>query len=83
MSAIQAAKEFKDLMDLSEKENLGSSYTFSDTERVIFVTGVCYAIDVKFKKISKRMSPCFKIRSVATTSLKCATITRTKRLVRW
>ena len=50
MSAIQAAKEFKDLTDLSEKGNLVSSYTFLHTERVVFVTDVWYAMDVKFKK---------------------------------
>jgi len=49
-SATDAAKQFKDLMDLSEKGNLVSSYTFSDTERVIYVTDVWYSMNVQFKK---------------------------------
>ena len=49
-SATDAAKQFNDLMDLSEKGNLVSSYTFSDTERVIHVTDVWYSMTVQFKK---------------------------------
>jgi hypothetical protein len=37
-------------MDLSEKGNLVSSYTFSDVERVIYVTDVWYSMSVAFKK---------------------------------
>jgi len=50
MSATDAANQFKELMDLSEKANLVSSYTFSETERVIYVTDVWYSMTASFKK---------------------------------
>ena len=50
MSGSEAAKEFKDLMDLSEKSTLVSSYEFSETGRVIYVTDVWYSMTVAFKK---------------------------------
>jgi hypothetical protein len=50
ISATEAARQFKDLMDLSEKSTLVSSYKFSDTDRVIYVTDVWYSMTVPFKK---------------------------------
>jgi hypothetical protein len=50
LSAADAQAQFKDLMDLSEKGNLVSSYKFDDTDRVIYVTDVWYTMTVAFKK---------------------------------
>src|SRR5262249_57776832 len=50
LSAADAAAQFKDLMDTSEKADLVSSYDFSDTERVIYVTDLWNSMTVAFKK---------------------------------
>jgi hypothetical protein len=50
LSAADAAAQFKDLMDTGEKAGLVSSYDFSNTERVIYVTDVWYSMTVAFKK---------------------------------
>jgi hypothetical protein len=49
-SAADAMVQFKDLMDTAEKATLVSSYKFSDSERVIYVTDVWYSMTVAFKK---------------------------------
>ena len=50
LSAADAMVQFKDLMDTAEKATLVSSYKFSDSERVIYVTDVWYSMTVAFKK---------------------------------
>jgi hypothetical protein len=50
LSAADAIVQFKDLMDTAEKAALVSSYEFSDSERVIYVTDVWYSMTVAFKK---------------------------------
>ena len=42
--------QFKDLMDTAEKAALVSSYEFSDSERVIYVTDAWYSMTAAFKK---------------------------------
>jgi hypothetical protein len=50
LSAADASAQFKDLMDTAEEADLISSYQFSETGRVIYVTGVWYSQTVGFKK---------------------------------
>ena len=50
LSAAQASADFSSVMSTAEKANLVSSYKFSDTERVIYVTEVWYTMNVSFKK---------------------------------
>ena len=50
LSAAQASADFSSVMSTAEKANLVSSYKFSDTERVIYVTDVWYTMNVSFKK---------------------------------
>jgi hypothetical protein len=50
LSAADAMTQFRDLMDTAEKADLVSSYEFSETERVIYVTDVWYSMTVAFKK---------------------------------
>jgi hypothetical protein len=50
ISAAEAENQFKDLMDTGEKAGLVSSYAFSETERIIYVTPVWGAMTVAFKK---------------------------------
>jgi hypothetical protein len=50
MSVSEATSEFKDIMATSEKAQLVDSYTFSDTERVVYVTDLWYTQPVSFKK---------------------------------
>jgi hypothetical protein len=50
LSTVDAAAQFKDLMDTGEKASLVSSYEFSDTERVIYVTDLWDSMTVAFKK---------------------------------
>src|SRR5262249_47818580 len=50
LSAADAAAQFKELMDTGEKAQLVSSYEFSDTERVIYVTDVWNSMTAAFKK---------------------------------
>jgi hypothetical protein len=45
-----AAREFTDVMDTAERAGLVSSYQFSGTERVIYVTDLWYQMSVTFKK---------------------------------
>ena len=50
LSAAQASADFDSVMSTAEKANLVSSYKFSETERVIYVTDVWYTMNVSFKK---------------------------------
>jgi len=50
LSAADAAAQIKDLMEAGEKAELVSSYDFSDTERVIYVTDLWNSKTVAFKK---------------------------------
>jgi len=50
LSAADAIVQFKDLMDTAEKAALVSSYEFSDSERVIYVTDAWYSMTAAFKK---------------------------------
>jgi hypothetical protein len=50
ISSTEAASQFKELMDMSAKATLVSSYEFTDTDRVIYVSDVWYSMTVQFKK---------------------------------
>jgi hypothetical protein len=50
LSTADAAAQFKDLMETGEKAQLVSSYEFSDTERVIYVTDLWNSMTVALKK---------------------------------
>lgn len=50
LSAVDVAAQFKDLMNTGEKAGLVSSYEFSDSERVIYVTDVWNSMTVALKK---------------------------------
>lgn len=50
VSSEQAQKELKDLMTLSKKAELVTSYEFSDFANVVYVSGVWYTQTVQFKK---------------------------------
>jgi hypothetical protein len=58
LSAADAASQFKDLMDTGEKAALVSSYEFSDTERVIYVSDVWDSIRWRSKRIFSRRWQC-------------------------
>ena len=50
ISATDASAEFTHLMETAENAALVSSYEFSDSARVIYVTDVWYSMTVQFKK---------------------------------
>ena len=50
LSAADAAAQFKDLMETGQKALLVSSYEFSETERVIYVSDLWDSMTVAFKK---------------------------------
>lgn len=49
-SSTEASNEFKDVMHMARQAGLVSSYEFSDSERVIYVTELWFAMTVSFKK---------------------------------